>query len=153
MKNKIQIISVTILLTIIPLKLWAVEQNEHKHDQYAATFIPEPYNKIKLKKTHIKEVEQIIGKADLVEKNKHYYIVNNFKYALEIVYKKDVVSELSYTFTKQRPSVTGMAFPLIPSGRFPASKEKTERYFKYTDQSGELKVDPVHNTVNSMRLK
>lgn len=120
-----------------------------------AHFIPEPFNQIIINKSRLKEVTKILGKAALVEKNKHYFIVNNFKYAVEIIYKKNIVSELSYTFTKEHPFVNNTNFPLHEElNRVPSSvSESDRRHLEYSDKSGEMIVDQIDYSILIIRLK
>ncbi|MGZ3789300.1 MAG: hypothetical protein ACXVLQ_12300, partial [Bacteriovorax sp.] len=115
---------------------------------YVTALLPSPIQKIKLKKSHLKDVEKLIGKAALVEKNKHYYEHNGFKYALVITYELDIVSQLSFTFSPEQPSLGEMTFPSKSLAPYPLS----EKYLRYSDKSGELVINPVDKTLFSVKF-
>lgn len=52
----------------------------------------------------LKDVEKILGKPDLHEKNTYYYIVNDFKYSLSVKYKKNKVTKVRYRLPKEGDS-------------------------------------------------
>lgn len=110
--------------------------------------IPVPLQSIVPGKTTQNEVEKKIGKAALVENNKQYYEINNFKYSLEITYSKKIVKDYSFTFTESRPEFAPLKINVSE-----LSPEKGSRFLKYSDKAGELVIDAADKKVYSVRIK
>src|SRR4051812_44935832 len=88
--------------------------------------LPVPVQSIIPGKTSQVEVEKKIGKPALVEKDKQYYEINNFKYSLEITYSNKVVKDYSYTFTESRPDFAPLKINVSE-----LSPDKGNRFLKY----------------------
>jgi hypothetical protein len=110
--------------------------------------IPVPIQSIIPGKTSQREVEKKIGKPALVEKDKQYYEINNFKYSLEITYSNKVVKDYSYTFTESRPDFAPLKINVSE-----LSPDKGNRFLKYNDKQGEIIVDASDKKVYSVRIK
>lgn len=147
MKNFRLFIAASVLIVSLSTKAEASWQN-YLHSQ-----IPLPLKFLLVKKTKLKEVEKQLGKASLVEKNKHYYEQGGFKYSLEIVYSNDVVQEVSYTFINNRPDFGSLKVNLNKLTNYPTSGGAAGRYLKYADKFGEVIVDPIERNIYSVRFR
>ncbi len=121
----------------------------------AISVLPSSIAQIHFKKFKQLDVEKLIGKATLVEKNKHYYEMDGFKYSLEITYNRDVVSELSYTFVRNKPVLINLKFKIDTSKLvpYPNAGPAAGRYFLLSDSGVEMIIDPLSKTIYSIRLK
>ena len=111
--------------------------------------LPASIAKIKIKTTTAAEVEKLLGKPALIEKNKHYYEQNGFKYSLEIIYDNNLVREFSYTFASPKPVFDRTKIAIDMD----ALSSSSGRYFKYSDEAGDLVIDPVRKSLYSVRIK
>ncbi len=120
--------------------------------EYVYSKLPEPIRFIKIK-TDLKSVEKNIGKAQLVEKNKHYYELEGFKYSLEIIYQNKGVKEFSYTFMGNRPSIDTLELETAKLTSYLPTGKSGGRFLKFEDKDGEIIIDAVSKNIYSVRIR
>ncbi|MGZ3790272.1 MAG: hypothetical protein ACXVLQ_17195 [Bacteriovorax sp.] len=138
-----------LFISLLPLSALAAV----KWDESVTPLLPSPFQKIKINKSTMADVEKLIGKAALVEKNKHYYERDGLKYAVEIIYEKRIVKELSFTFTKVHPSFVKLGLNLNEMTPYPVRENSSGHLFKYSDNRGDIIVDPLDKAIYSLRFK
>jgi hypothetical protein len=114
--------------------------------------LPPPIAEIEINKTTLSTIEKSLGKAQLVEKEKHYYEVSGFKYGLEITYKNKKVSQYSYTFVKNRPSIVELNLKLEDFSSYNPQNLAHAKFLHSADSEGEIIIDPVQKNVYSIKV-
>jgi hypothetical protein len=115
--------------------------------------LPIPLQFIEMGKTQMNDVEKKLGKAALIEINKHYYDLDGFKYSLEITYKNKRVTQVYFTFTKNRPSFENFNIDKKDLSSYPTSGGAAGRFLKYQEIDGEIIIDPIEKNIYAVRIK
>jgi hypothetical protein len=111
--------------------------------------LPAPLDKAQLGKTTIGDLEAKMGKPDLIEGSKRYWIKNGLKYAVVLSFKKDKLSSIHYTFTEGKPSLESIYSDLKQSALEPYNT----RYLIHRSPSAEVVIDPTSKKIYSVRIK
>ena len=144
----------TFLIFFLILSLLPALGSDLKWSQKINSFLPKAVAKIEIKKSHRSDIEKFLGKANLIEGDKNYYELDGFRYALEIVFKQDIVSEFSYTFIKNRPTFKELKLNLDLKKLSPYPKSvSSSRYFQHSDSEGDIVIDPISKDIYSVRLR
>jgi hypothetical protein len=138
------------LLLFLALNCWAITTSLKSKIHQT---LPTPLQFIELGKTQLNDVEKKLGKAALVEKNKHYYDLDGFKYSLEITYHNKKVEQVYFTFTKNRPTIENFNFDKKDLSSYPVSGGAAGRFLKYQDSDGEIIIDPIEKNIYAVRIK
>ena len=112
------------------------------------SILPSPLNQFKIGKTNLKEVESKIGKAHLVEGSKNYWEKDGLKYALVLNFKNKTLKSISYTFTKNKPSLDLFRNELKSAKLI----SKESKYLILKNKTSALMIDPISKTVYSVRF-
>lgn len=112
--------------------------------------LPEKINTIILDQTTLEEVKAKLGKPALVRGEKHYWVYQDFEYALELKIKNKKVQSIHFTYPKNAPSVD--ALRLNPKN-FKASKLSSSRFMDYHDVGGSITIDLTSQTISTIRIK
>lgn len=118
-------------------------------------FLPQNIYKITIDKTTEREILQIFGPPSLLEKNIYYYEEDGFKYALQVIFKKNIVTEFSYTFFKKSPAITSLKIKKdsLTFSPYPTSGKNAGFFLKHSDKNGILIINTLDKTIYSLRVK
>lgn len=139
------------LISLISLNLYASDSWEKDVNK----LLPMPLSAFPASTVTLKEVEAKLGKADLVEGAKYYWIKDGLKYAIELTFtEKKVLSALNYTFTKSPPSIESIKeFKFSDLKPFVNQGKVSNRYFALEGKRTRLVIDPVSKTLYSVRVQ
>lgn len=118
--------------------------------------LPAPLSSFRPHQTTLKEVQALMGKADLVEKNSYYWEKDGLKYALQLTFnQKKILTSLHYTFTKNKLSLDTIKdqIDLKRFSPYPTEGKSAGRYLISKEKDVELTIDPISKTVRSVKLK
>lgn len=115
--------------------------------------LPAPISQLKISKTTLPEAEKVLGKADLKEGEKYYWIQEDYKYALELQFKNNTLSSLHYTYPGERPAVEKVGKfetkKLLP---YPAGGKSKGRFLLLKEKDAEFVIDPITQTIYSVKI-
>jgi hypothetical protein len=117
--------------------------------------LPSPLNQFEIGKTKLADVTKTLRVADLIEGDKHYFEFQDFKYALQLIYKDDVLTSLNFTFQNQKPDLAelGKFLEKDKLKSHPESGAAAGRYLKAEHEKGKLIIDPLTKKIYSVELK
>ena len=93
-----------ILIFSVPLIIFSAFAEEQKK---LTNLLPQKVQEIIQSKKDKKSILALLKKPDLVESNKYYFIVDNFKYGINLEFKDGNLSKMNYTIVdkKKRPAL------------------------------------------------
>ncbi len=93
-----------LLMFSIPLILSSAFAEEQKK---LTNLLPKKVQEIIQSKKDKKSILALFKKPDLIESNKYYFIVNNFKYGINLEFKDGNLSKMNYTIVdkNKRPAL------------------------------------------------
>ena len=136
---------VLLLMTLLVSPVWSS----------VVELLPTPLNNLKINVTNKSEVEQRLGKPDLVEGSYHYWEREGLKYALRLSYdKKAVLNSIHFTFTTNKPSIDKLDLKqtdkLVP---YPAKGKSAGRFFLHKEKNAEVIIDPISKTIHTVKIQ
>lgn len=117
----------------------------------ARSFLPAKVQLIVSGKTDREAARKILGKPALARADKEYWIIDDFKYALELTYKNNKVAGLHYNFPKTKFSLEDLKKDIDPN-RLKSSPTSPHTSLIYEDKEGKMEVDLTSGQVESVRL-
>jgi hypothetical protein len=139
---------------LIILSLILGTQQAFASSEKIKTLLPSPLHSFELHKSKIFEVEKELGPAELKEKQAHYWSRGGLKYALKITFDNDgVLKSIDYTFTEKWPELKKLGKidtkKIVP---YPINGKSAGRFLLYKEKGGEVLIDPVTKTIQSVKL-
>lgn len=114
--------------------------------------LPSKFSELLIGKSNRDSVRKILGKPDLVRGDKEYWIMDGFKYALELSYKKNVLETLHYNFPKKSLTINDLKNDIDPK-LLKASTTQPHTGLVYEDKHGKLEVEASSGKIESVRLR
>lgn len=115
------------------------------------TKLPQKVQSISLNTTSREEAIKKLGKPDLTVGEKDYWVMDGFKYALELTYKSGKVVTLHYNFPEKKISLDDLKGEIDPK-LMKASTTSPHTVNTYQDKEGKLEVELSTNKIESVRF-
>lgn len=119
--------------------------------QKARSFLPKKVALIEPGKTDREGARKLLGKPDLVKGGKEYWVVDGFKFAVELSYQENKVSSLHYNFPEKKFGLEALKGGVDPKllKRSPVSPHTS---LVYEDAEGKMEVELTSGQVESVRF-
>ena len=109
-------------------------------------------SKIFFKAQNMQDIEEALGKADLVENKTHFYIMGGVKYSLSITYDSNNIKRIRFRLPKSGDPYSAFSryllkFPKIMEGKETHSEG---RYFSQTDSKQGIKLVFKNNSKKNL---
>ena len=116
------------------------------------THLPQKLQSIEIGKTDRESARKTLGKPDLVRGDKEYWVIDGFKYAVELTYVKNKLTTLHYNFPKKKLNIDALK-PEIDPKLIKASPTAPHTTLLYQDKSGKLEFELTSGDVESVRFQ
>ncbi len=116
------------------------------------THLPQKLQSFEIGKTDRESARKALGKPDLVRGDKEYWIMDGFKYAVELTYVKNKLTTLHYNFPKKKFNIDALKSEMDPK-LIKASPTAPHTTLLYQDKSGKLEFELTSGDVESVRLQ
>ncbi len=116
------------------------------------THLPQKIQSFEIGKTDRESARKALGKPDLVRGDKEYWIIDGFKYAVELTYVKNKLASLHYNFPKKKFNIDALKSEIDPK-LIKASPTAPHTTLLYQDKSGKLEIELTSGDVESVRLQ
>lgn len=137
------LILISVLFSIEAFAGWAQKAKSH---------LPPKVQALELGKSDREAARKALGKPDLVRGDKEYWIIDGFKYALELTYKNNKLSSLHYNFSRNGFPVETLKGDFDPK-LLKASPTAPHTSLMYEDKEGKIEVEMATGKVESLRFQ
>ena len=118
----------------------------------AKSHLPPKVQTLELGKSDRDSARKALGKPDLVRGDKEYWIIDGFKYALELTYKNNKLATLHYNFSRNGFPVEKLKGEFDPK-LLKASTSSPHTSLMYEDKQGKMEVEMATGKVESVRFQ
>ncbi len=116
------------------------------------THLPSKLQTLSIGKTDRESARKTLGKPDLVRGDKEYWVMDGFKYALELTYDKNKLTTFHYNFPKKKLNIEAIKTQIDPK-LLKASETAPHTTLMYQDKEGKLEVELTSGDVESVRFQ
>lgn len=114
--------------------------------------LPQKLQTLELGKTDRESARKALGKPDLVRGDKEYWIIDGFKYAVELTYAKNKLTSFHYNFPKKKLNIDVLKTEIDPK-LLKASPTSPHTNLLYQDKTGKLEIELTSGDVESVRFQ
>lgn len=123
-----------------------------KWSEKVKTHLPTKLQALSIGKTDRDSARKTLGKPDLVRGDKEYWIMDGFKYALELTYEKNKLTSFHYNFPKKKLNIEDLKSQIDPK-LLKASETAPHTTMMYQDKEGKLEVELTSGDIESVRFQ
>jgi hypothetical protein len=116
------------------------------------THLPPNLQTLELGKTDRQSARKILGNPDLVRGDKEYWVMDGFKYAVELTYINNRLKSLHYNFPKKKLNIDALKSEIDPK-LLKSSPTAPHTNLLYQDKTGKLEVELTSGDVESVRFQ
>lgn len=113
---------------------------------------PKKMNSLVIGKSDREAARKSLGKPDLVRGDKEYWIIDGFKYAVELTYKNNKLETLHFNFPKKTLAMEDLKSDIDPK-LLKSSPDQPHTALIYEDKEGKLEVELTSGKIESVRLR
>ena len=123
-----------------------------KWSEKVKTHLPSQLQSLTIGKSDRNSARKALGKPDLVRGDKEYWVMDGFKYAVELTYTKEKLSSLHYNFPKKKLNIDALKAEIDPK-LLKASTTAPHTMMSYQDKEGKMEVELTSGDVESVRFQ
>ncbi len=138
--------------TLLFFTLFITLQVHAKWTDKVKPYLPQKLQNLELGKTDRENARKALGKPDLVRGDKEYWVLDGFKYAVELTYVKNKLTSLHYTFPKNKLNIDAVKSEIDPK-LLKSSVTAPHTHLLYQDSAGKLEVELTSGDVESVRFQ
>lgn len=132
-----------VLISFPVLAKWTEKVKSH---------LPQKLHSLAIGKTDREGARTALGKPDLVRGDKEYWVVDGFKYALELTYVRNRLTSIHYNFPKKKLNIDVLKTDLDPR-LLQSSPSAPHTNLSYEDKEGKLEIELTSGDVESVRFQ
>lgn len=114
--------------------------------------LPTKVSSLVIGKTDRESARKSLGKPDLVRGEKEYWIVDGFKYALELSFADNKLKTLHYNFPKKNLKVEDLKSEIDPK-LIKSSPNSPHTTMVYEDKEGKMEIELSTGKIESVRFQ
>ena len=114
--------------------------------------LPAKVSSLVIGKTDRETARKTLGKPDLVRGDKEYWIIDGFKYAVELSFADNKLKTLHFNFPKKNLSVESLKSEIDPK-LLKSSQNSPHTTMVYEDKEGKLEIELSTGKIESVRFQ
>lgn len=114
--------------------------------------LPSNIQKLELGKTDRAAARKLMGAPQLTKGDKDYWIVDGFKYAVELSFEKNTLKRIHYNFPKKTMDLEELKKDIDPK-KLKASSTSPHTILVYEDKDGKLEIELTSGKIESVRFQ
>ena len=138
-----KLILLSLLVSVPALAKWSEKVKTH---------LPSKIQSLTIGKTDRDSARKIMGKPDLVRGDKEYWVIDGFKYALELTFVNNKLTSLHYNFPKKKLNIEDLKAQFDPK-LMKSSPTAPHTMMMYQDKEGKMEVELTSGDVESVRFQ